>query len=154
MRQVRLLSKGSEETFLIGQKLGQILHEGNVVGMFGELGSGKTTFVKGIASALSIAERDIASASFIIVSEHMGKIKKDGEDHSIPFHHIDLYRLEGSEIDYIGLDEYIGKGITVIEWAERLGESVDMIKVKFRIIGPEEREIIIEGIGEEDWHNR
>lgn len=155
VQQVRLLSKGPEETFLIGQRLGQILREGDVVGLFGELGSGKTTFVKGVASAFSITERDIASASFVIISEHRGKIKKDGEDYTISFHHIDLYRLVDTEIDFIGLDEYIGRGITIIEWAERLGEMpIDMIKVRFEIVDSEEREIIIEGISEEDWNNR
>lgn len=152
---VRLLSKDPEETFSYGERLGKMLKEGDVVALIGELGSGKTTFVKGIASAFSIGERDIASASFLIISEHKGKIKRDGEIAEIPFHHIDLYRLEGLDIESVGIDEYIGRGITVIEWAERLREkSEGTITVRFGIIDSDKREIIIEGIDEEDWDNR
>lgn len=146
MQQLRLLSKGPDETFKIGQRLGSLLKDGDVVALFGELGSGKTTLVKGIASAFLIPERDITSASFTIIAEHKG---------SIPFYHIDLYRLEGQDLNLIGIEEFIGRGICVIEWAERLGEIPEnYIKVRFNIIDAEKRQIIIEGINEENWDNR
>lgn len=148
---VRLLSNGAEETFRYGFALGRRLRRGDTVCLFGELGSGKTTFVKGIASALGIPERDITSASFTIIAEYRGTLGKA----PVPFYHIDLYRVADSgEVDSIGLEEYIGKdGISVIEWAERLGEVEDSVLVTIRITGEEKREIIIEGIDEKNWDN-
>lgn len=157
MQRVRLLSNGPEETFKIGQRLGKILREGDTVALFGELGSGKTVFAKGIASAFSISERDITSASFTIISEHKGIIRDKNEPfgRSVPFYHIDLYRLEGMDLDTLGLEEYIGRGISIIEWAEKLRDIPEnLIKVRLNILNTEEREIIIEGINEEDWNNR
>ncbi len=150
---MRLLSKSPEETLEIGIKIGRTLKEGDTIALFGELGSGKTILVKGIASHFSVPEKDITSASFTIISEHKATIKDKNQ--TIPFYHIDLYRLENSDIDFLGLEEYIGRGICVIEWAERLGKiHEDFIRVNLTIIDAEKREIIIEGINEEDWYNR
>jgi tRNA threonylcarbamoyladenosine biosynthesis protein TsaE len=148
---VRLLSNGPRETFRYGVTLGGLLKRGNVICLFGELGSGKTTFVKGVASALSIPERDITSASFTIIAEYKGTMH-----HSpVPFYHIDLYRIEGADqLDSIGVEEYIGgDGISVIEWAERLGNVEDSISVRFEILSEDQREITIEGIRETDWNH-
>ena len=106
-----------------------------------------------MALAFGIAEEEITSASFTIIAEHEGRL---------PFHHIDLYRLERAwDIHETGLDEYPGpNGIAVIEWAERLSPPPeDGVKVRIRVTrgkalsrqGP--REIIIEGIDEKDWHH-
>lgn len=143
---MRLLSSGPEETLSYGFKLGCLLKKGDVVCLFGELGSGKTTFTKGIASALGIPERDITSASFTIIAEHKG---------TLPFYHIDLYRIEGTgQFCNLGIEEYLGKdGVSVIEWAERLGKIDDSISVTFNILSEEQRELIIEGIDEKDWDN-
>jgi tRNA threonylcarbamoyladenosine biosynthesis protein TsaE len=148
---VRLLSNGPEETFSCGFSLGKRLRKGDTVCLFGELGSGKTTFVKGIASALGIAEREITSASFTIIAEYTGTM----DSVPVPFYHIDLYRLQGAgDIDSIGVEEYIGKdGISVIEWAERLGRIEDCISVTFEIRGAERREIVIEGTDETNRHH-
>ncbi|GAB4412906.1 MAG: tRNA (adenosine(37)-N6)-threonylcarbamoyltransferase complex ATPase subunit type 1 TsaE [Thermodesulfovibrionales bacterium] len=148
---MRLLSNGPEETSGYGFKLGSLLKGGDTVCLFGDLGSGKTTFVKGIASALAIPERDIASASFTIIAEYKGVLRNA----TIPFYHIDLYRIkDAGELDSIGIDEYIGRdGISVIEWAERLGEIEDSISVIFKILNGDRREITIEGIDEKAWDN-
>lgn len=144
---MEFLSKSAEETKKIGFDLGKLLKAGNTVCLYGELGAGKTTFVKGLAAALGIPERDVASASFTIVVEYST---------AVPLYHIDLYRLEeNSDIEETGALEYIyGSGIAVIEWAERL-DSVpdDFIKVRFAIIDEDTRKITIEGINEEDRHN-
>ncbi len=136
---------------MYGAKLGRSLKAGSTVCLFGELGSGKTTFVKGIASALGVPERDITSASFTIIAEYVGK--RGGE--SVPFYHIDLYRIaNANELDSIGVEEYIGKGgISVVEWADRLSETEDCIAVRFKILDGEQRDITVEGIDEENWHN-
>lgn len=135
-----LKSNNESETIEIGKKLGKKLKKGDVVCLIGELGTGKTTMVKGIASVLGIEEREIASASFIIIAEY---------DRTIPFYHIDLYRLENEEIPEIGLYEYLGRdGISVIEWAEKACTEIPdgSIKVQFRYAGDNAREIEIQGI--------
>lgn len=132
----------------IGLRLGRLLKKGDIVGLYGELGAGKTTMIKGIASALGIDEREVVSASFTIISEH---------DANPPFTHVDLYRIEDDrELNELGLLEQIGgDNISVIEWAEKAGTGLpeEMIKVTLNPIGENTREITIEGIDEKDWDN-
>lgn len=148
---MRLLSNGPAETSGYGLRLGKLLKAGSTVCLFGELGSGKTTFVKGIASALAIPERDITSASFTVIAEYKGTVGNN----PVPFYHIDLYRINNAaDLDSIGIEEYIGRdGISVIEWAERLDGIENPIDVKFEILNGEKREIVIEGVDEEDWNS-
>jgi tRNA threonylcarbamoyladenosine biosynthesis protein TsaE len=146
---LKIITRSPGETEEIGLKIGNILkaQRGATVCLYGDLGAGKTTLIKGIASAFGIPERDIGSASFVIVAEY---------ETSPPFYHIDLYRIEREDdIDNLGIWEYIGSGgIAVIEWAERLSElPEDVIKVKINHVDENSREIIIEGIGEKDWNN-
>jgi len=148
---VRLLSRGPAETFQCGLKLGRLLHAGDIICLFGDLGSGKTTLVKGIASAFAIPERDITSASFTIIAAYEGTMQQ----RPIPFYHIDLYRIrDAGDLDSIGVEEYIGGDeISVIEWAERMGKIEASISVKLNILDGQKREIAIEGIDEKDWNN-
>lgn len=135
-----LISRNEEETKEIGRRIGRKLRIGDIVCLYGELGSGKTTMVKGIASAIGVNERDITSPSFIIISEHNG---------ILPLYHIDLYRTETGQINDLGLEDYMyGNGVSVIEWAERLGEAISDKCVKVRLTYGEDntREIEIEGI--------
>jgi tRNA threonylcarbamoyladenosine biosynthesis protein TsaE len=138
----------SKETEDIGRRIGKsvINKDKATICLFGDLGAGKTTLIKGIASIFGIPERDIGSASFLIVSEY---------DTRPPLYHIDLYRLEKGSEDEIGLWEYIdSEGITIIEWADRLSELPDnSIMVQIRYIDENKREINIEGIDEKDWNN-
>ncbi|MDA8088220.1 MAG: tRNA (adenosine(37)-N6)-threonylcarbamoyltransferase complex ATPase subunit type 1 TsaE [Nitrospiraceae bacterium] len=152
---IRIISKTEKQTKAAGRRLGGLLKAGQTVYLFGELGSGKTVFVKGVAQALGVPEEDITSASFTIIAEHEGS-------GGMSFYHIDLYRLESAEdIHETGLDEYPGpSGIAVIEWAERLspppGEGI-MVRINVTRGAPVARqgprEIIIEGIDEKDWHH-
>lgn len=160
--ELRIITKSPSETEDVGRKLGGLLRaltdtpergpcsgdpNGAIVCLYGDIGAGKTTLIKGIASAFGIPERDIGSASFVIVAEY---------ETSPQFYHIDLYRVEReNDIDALGIWEYIGSGgITVIEWAERLSEIPEnAIKVRINYIDENSRGIIIEGINEEDWHN-
>jgi tRNA threonylcarbamoyladenosine biosynthesis protein TsaE len=144
---VRVLAKGPEETVKAGQRLGRALRAGQTVCLFGDLGAGKTTFIKGIAEALGISRREITSASFVIVAEHGS---------SPPLYHIDLYRLrDEADLEAAGVLDFIGgEGIAVVEWAEKMDLSgVDAVKVTINFVSGDEREIIIEGIGDEDWNN-
>ncbi len=144
----KYISKGPDETKDIGLGLGRILRPGDVVGLYGELGAGKTVMVKGIAQAFGIEERDIISASFTIISEYPV---------TPPFTHIDLYRIGRDEdVAELGLWEHIGgDGVSIIEWAER-AEGVlpdDMIRVRLRSVDNNTREIMIKGIDEKGRHN-
>ena len=141
-------SNSSDDTKTIGYRLGKLLRPGNVVGLYGELGSGKTIFVKGIARAFGIHERDIMSASFTIISEY----------NTVPhFNHIDLYRIEkASELEELGLWDHIGDDtVSVIEWAEKVDHALpdDTVRVRFRSLGDTTREITVEGKNEKNWNN-
>jgi tRNA threonylcarbamoyladenosine biosynthesis protein TsaE len=144
----KYISKGDHETKDIGFRLGKLLSPGDVVGLYGELGAGKTIMVKGIARAFGIQERDIVSASFTIMSEY---------DTNPPFVHIDLYRIgKEEEFSELGLWEHIGgEGVSVIEWAEKAEEWMpeDTIRVRLTAIDDNTREIMIEGVNEKSRHN-
>lgn len=145
---MKLISNDPDETEQVGYELGKKLKAGDVVALYGDLGTGKTTMVKGIARALGMAGRDVTSASFTIIAEH----------DTIPaFFHIDLYRVEKEEdIDGTGIWDCLGRdSVAVIEWAEKLGApAADFIKVRLKDIGDDRREIYIEGLNEEDRHNQ
>lgn len=145
---MRFTSNSSDDTKIIGYQIGKLLRPGNVVGLYGELGSGKTMLVKGIARAFGINEREIMSASFTIIVEY------NTNPH---FNHIDLYRIEKeSELDEIGLWDHIRNDtISVIEWAEKIDKELpyDTIKICLKSLGTNIREITIEGRDEKNWHN-
>ncbi len=111
-----------------------------LVGLFGELGSGKTTFVKGVASALGI-EESVTSPTFVI--EKIYKLSKPPFKHLI---HIDAYRLEsGTELLHLGWKDILGDSGNVIflEWPERVGEILPkgMMKLRFRFVDEYTREV-------------
>lgn len=145
---MKLASGSPEDTEAIGFKLGRILRAGNVVGLYGDLGAGKTTMVKGIARAFGINSRDITSASFTIIAEYRA---------SPVFYHIDLYRIEKcDDLEDTGIWDCLrDDSVAVIEWAERLGDFFPsgLIRVMIDDKGNDFREVMIEGINEEDRHN-
>ena len=110
-----ILSKTSEETFAIGERLGNKLRAGDVVLLRGGLGAGKTLLTKGIVHALGFDVDEVTSPSFALVNLY----KTD--EHNI--YHIDLWRVEGDAAFAVGLDEILEdpRAIVIIEWAERLG---------------------------------
>ncbi len=102
---------GEEETAAAGERLASRLRAGDVVLLYGELGAGKTAFVRGLARGLGAAPEDVSSPTFTLVQEYHGRVT---------LYHVDLYRLEPAEVEDLGLDELvIGDGIVAIEWAER-----------------------------------
>jgi len=140
---VRLTSSSPEETEAIGARIGSRLKAGDVVALYGDLGAGKTTLIKGIASAFGISPRDVTSASFTIIAEYPG---------SPAFHHVDLYRIRDEEdLEGTGFWECLGSGVTVIEWAEKAGGALkEAISVRLHRKDEQTREIQIEGLDEED----
>ncbi|MDR2741805.1 MAG: tRNA (adenosine(37)-N6)-threonylcarbamoyltransferase complex ATPase subunit type 1 TsaE [Treponema sp.] len=116
LSEITVISNSPEETIAAGERLAESLKPGSVVALRGKLGAGKTYFTKGIARFFGI-EEEITSPTYTIVSEYPGKI---------PLYHIDAYRLNGDD-DFIALggEEIIsGKGVSVIEWSERISGSI------------------------------
>ena len=147
-RQETHIAKGPDETADIGFRLGRTLVPGDVVGLYGTLGAGKTNMAKGIGSALGIHERDIASASFTIIAEY---------ESDPPFSHIDLYRVEGeAELSDLGIREHMGgERISVIEWAEKAEHEMpdDVVRVTITPLEDGSREIVIQGTHEKSRNN-
>lgn len=132
-----------EETMLLGEKLGKSLPSGSTLLLYGDLGAGKTTLVRGIAKGLNIKDV-IQSPTFNIM-----KIYFKGDR---PLVHIDAYRLSDIDTD-VGLDEYIGieKGITVIEWPMFIQKLLpdNAIIVNIDYSNESERTIKIDGLDEQ-----
>jgi tRNA threonylcarbamoyladenosine biosynthesis protein TsaE len=128
MKKQRHISHSPEETWEIARKIVQKTRGRTVLALHGELGSGKTCFVKGIALALGI-DVPIVSPTFTIVRQYKGKR---------PLHHVDLYRLNSlDEVLAIGFEEYLQTdGITAVEWAERAGDLIppDAIRIRFEAL--------------------
>lgn len=133
----RIVTRSEEETIAAGTLLAEQLKSGDVVALYGDLGAGKTRFVKGISKGLGIREQ-VTSPTFTIVNEH-----RDGR---IPLFHFDCYRLRTpSELDELGFEEYIdGGGVCVVEWAEMIEERLPEQRITVRITaGTDEQERII-----------
>ncbi len=111
-----VVSGSEKETRLIGKQLAQKLTAGDIVALFGDLGSGKTRFVQGICSGLGVDE-PVLSPTFTIINHYAGE---NGVQKTIPVYHIDCYRLkETGELIDIGVDEILSSdGISMIEWPE------------------------------------
>lgn len=138
---IKIINSSSEnETKEIGHKLADLLPNGSVVLLTGDLGAGKTTLVRGVAEALHINEK-ITSPTFNIMKLYLKGDK--------PLVHIDAYRLEDNNAD-IGLDEFIGieRGLTFIEWPDYIKDMIpnDAISLIIKNKGDNKREITIEGV--------
>jgi tRNA threonylcarbamoyladenosine biosynthesis protein TsaE len=109
---VTVTTQSEEETAAAGRQLGASLQPGSVVLLFGDLGAGKTAFVKGLAEGLGGSPEEVSSPTFTLVQEYRGG--------RVPLFHVDLYRLDNPrEIDDLGLDEIADEGVLAIEWAEK-----------------------------------
>ena len=119
------------ETAAAGEALGATLRPGDVVLLYGDLGAGKTAFVRGMARGIGANPDDVSSPTFTLVQEYAGP--------AVTLYHVDLYRLDGPEIEDLGLEDLVsGDGIVAIEWAERWNGRPDDV-----------REVWIEDLGED-----
>ena len=129
-----------EETEALGERLAKCLHAGAVVALYGDLGAGKTAFVRGMARGLDIRE-SVTSPTFTIVNEYPG---------DPALFHFDMYRLRSAEELYgIGWEDYLDRnGICVTEWSERIEEALpeDAVRVTIRRLSDTERSVAIEGM--------
>jgi len=133
------ITRSEEETFLLAKKLSQGFKGKEVVFLTGELGTGKTIFAKGLAAGLGLEDfHQVCSPSYTLVNIYQGK-------HTI--FHIDLYRLgKDSEVMDLGWEDYIGQGVIIVEWAEKVKFDLDAIQITFRMGKKDERKIIILGV--------
>ena len=101
------------ETAAAGRELAARVHPGDVVLLTGDLGAGKTAFVRGLAEGLGIDASEVTSPTFTLIQEYSGG--------RLCLYHVDLYRLKPIEVDDLGLDELTSEGgVTAIEWPDRL----------------------------------
>ncbi len=137
------ISKSESDTVRYGREFARRLGPGSFVGLYGNLGAGKTHFVKGVCEAFDVSEV-VNSPTFTIVNEYHGKL---------PVFHIDLYRMKNiEEILDIGFDEYLeGGGVCLVEWAEKLDGILpaNRFEVRMTLIDDATREITISTEGSE-----
>jgi tRNA threonylcarbamoyladenosine biosynthesis protein TsaE len=133
-----VLTTSEEETESAGERLARSLAPGDVVLLYGDLGAGKTVFVRGLARGLGAAADEVSSPSFTLIQEYAGRVT---------LYHVDLYRLEPSEVDDLGLDDLVSAdGIVAIEWADRWkGRPDDVVEVRIEDAGGDQRRIRISG---------
>ena len=131
----KVITNNVEETLELAQNFEAEKFPNMIICLDGELGAGKTTFVKGFAQALGITE-NITSPTFTIIKEYAGEL---------PLFHMDVYRLEGN-VEGLGLDEYFTRGgVVIIEWSETIKDSLpeERIDIKIKVIDEDKRSFII-----------
>jgi tRNA threonylcarbamoyladenosine biosynthesis protein TsaE len=146
MKPLVLLSHSPEDTRALAARLGALLAPGDVVALNGELGSGKTEFVHGLAEGLEIPPDLVASPSFALVHEYPGRLT---------LVHLDLYRLEDLPPELLpDLEEYLsGDQVVAVEWARRLAPLLpgDYLEVDLEVTGENDRRLTFTGHGERGW---
>jgi tRNA threonylcarbamoyladenosine biosynthesis protein TsaE len=141
----RVITTRSEaETVEAARAVGATLSAGHVVLLFGDLGAGKTAFVRGLAEGLGISGDEVSSPTFTLVQEYRGG--------RLPLIHVDLYRLnDPREVDDLGLDEIGAGAVLAIEWAEKLPEPPDAaIEVRITHVDQDTRTIAIQFPGNDN----
>jgi len=137
----KVVSKSTEDTIEIAENLESEKFPGMIICLNGELGSGKTVFVKGFASALGITE-NVTSPTFNLVKEYNGEAK---------LYHMDVYRLEDSKEDF-GLNDYLNQdAVTIIEWPEMIEDQLphERLDIKFKVIDDDTRVLVFIPYGEQ-----
>jgi len=138
-----IVCRSAAQTRALGKKLGRMVRGGEIVGLTGDLGSGKTCFVRGVAEGAGVGkEAWIRSPTFTLINEYDGRV---------PVYHVDLYRIGGAqELEELNLREYLyGDGVSLIEWFERMppGEVDEWLGIHFEHGGENERSVTIEAHG-------
>jgi tRNA threonylcarbamoyladenosine biosynthesis protein TsaE len=134
---LQVVSQSCSDTQRLGEQLGFLLEAGDIVCLYGELGSGKTVLSKGIARGLGVGDEDrVRSPSFVLIQRYEGRV---------PVYHADLYRLDGpTDIADIGLRDFLaGDGVAVIEWADKLEASLPLERLDIVLVHQEEQTRLI-----------
>ncbi len=141
---IEIVTNTAAETIELGRKMGVSMRGGEVVALIGQLGTGKTHLIKGIAAGLGVDESDaVSSPTFVLVNEYFGR------DGLIHIYHIDAYRMESvAEFQSLGFDEYCRPdSVVLVEWADKVMTAVegfDPIVVQLEHISENQRRIAIQ----------
>jgi tRNA threonylcarbamoyladenosine biosynthesis protein TsaE len=134
---VPVTTESVDETCALGRRLADVLDAGAVVALYGDLGTGKTHLVKGLAEGLGISPSTVRSPTFTILHTYT--------DGRCPLHHFDAYRVQTpDEFVELGFEEYVhADGITCIEWADRVEALLppDTLRLRLSHVGPHQRRI-------------
>ena len=140
---MQIITNSEEETFKLGRRISALLKGGEVIGLEGELGSGKTILVKGIAAGLGFDRDKVVSSSFVLIREYPARV---------PLYHFDLYRLKDRrEFAELGYEDYFfAKGISVVEWSDKIEGLMpeDALIISFEITGIRKRKIVFSAANE------
>jgi tRNA threonylcarbamoyladenosine biosynthesis protein TsaE len=134
---MQTITTGSEvETSDAGRRLAADLTPGRTVLLFGDLGAGKTAFVRGLAEGLGADADEVSSPTFTLIQEYAGRVM---------LYHVDLYRVSPGEVDDLGLEQLgEGQGVVAVEWGERLPRPIaGAIEVRIEDLGDDRRRITI-----------
>ncbi len=140
MKELLVITRTAEETKEFARKLAELLEEGSLLTLSGQLGAGKTTFTQGLAKGLDI-KKNVTSPTFTLLKIYNGRL---------PLYHIDAYRLEGIDQD-LGFEEYIdGDGVCVIEWSQFIMQLLpaECLNIEFSINADEARALKLTAYGE------
>ena len=137
-----LTTTSADATFALGKLFGGSLEAGDVVALVGDLGTGKTRLTQGIAHGLGVSEElPVTSPTFTLINEYPGR--------HVVLYHLDVYRLTGpSDLEEMGYEEYFyGRGVTVIEWAEKIAAILPerTLFIRLSYIDEDRREIVLSG---------
>lgn len=138
---VELFTDSAEQTMALGRRLGAEARAGQVIGLSGDLGAGKTTFTRGFLEGAGGDPADVTSPTFTLMHAYRARV---------PVYHLDLYRLEtAASARDAGIEEYLGgDGVALVEWFENAIELLpdDRIEVRLEVVGETRRRVVIEGI--------
>ncbi len=132
-------SDSVDRTRELGALLGGKAPRGSVFVLVGDLGAGKTQFVKGVAHGAGVEDpRMVTSPTFVLQNRYEGRV---------PVQHYDLYRVEGVEIDALGFSDFRESSISLVEWGDKVGNVGDHIRVEFRVAGETTRFLRFQATG-------
>jgi len=131
-------TRSEAETLDLARAVAARLGPGSVLLLRGDLGAGKTAFVRGLAEGLGVPDDQVSSPTFTLVQSYRGRL---------PLLHADLYRISTAEVEDLGLDEVGEEGVLAIEWAEKLSRPVPgAISILLEDLGDDRRRITIDGL--------
>ncbi|MFZ5469401.1 MAG: tRNA (adenosine(37)-N6)-threonylcarbamoyltransferase complex ATPase subunit type 1 TsaE [Myxococcota bacterium] len=138
-----LESSSAEETAELGRALGRLLAPGDFIGLVGELGAGKTQFVRGVADGAGVAKSEVASPSFAIVYPYRGRL---------PLYHADLYRVaDEDELYATGFFDLLGvEAALLVEWLDRVPAAAppELLLVRIEVEGENKRRLVAQAFGD------
>ncbi len=134
-------SGSPEETEALGRRLGERAAAGTLVALVGDLGAGKTRFVKGFAAGAGVADPTrVCSPTFVLMNLYEGRVRVA---------HFDLYRLAEPDLPSLGFFDVLSDGAVIVEWADRAGEGLpaDQLRVSFEVTGENSRRLMFQAGG-------